>query len=279
MRYAIALVAVALLVLAACKAPEAPPTPEVAPSLPAPAEKIEEAPPAAPAEDDTAERLAEEQKEKIIEYLETPPKLEPRDRTTIVEQMWDIASKLESYQFKTLAGAWFVRGEKVKHVPFNAIRKTDVMAGGTKYREVFIDEVFFDREERTATGYCTGWDENVRKQCASLGILDIAFPLSYDELMIKLPEDWVKEYLGEVPTEEEYEKYYVKNVLTNKAVFKDGVQMFFNPRAGLPLQIILGPLDKVSFDDLVINQVRPEQVVHRSRSEIPPEEMFYQPKY
>jgi hypothetical protein len=275
-----------LLAMISCTVPQAPP--EAAPepiaqpieeAQEAPEELVAEEPPRAPPADGLAERLAQEQAEKIAKQLETVTKVEPRQRTTIGQQMWDVYSGIDSYQFKALTGAWFVRGEKVKFIPYNAIRLRDITIHGKLYRDAYADEIIFDREEKIATGYCTGNDENIRQPCANLDITDKPFPLPYEPNMIKLPDDWLKEYRERQPTLEEYEKYYVKNVLTTKAVYSDGVELYFFPKAGIPLQVVEGPLKKTVYDDIVINQVRPEDVIHRSRSEIPEGEIYYRPKY
>ncbi len=232
-------------------------------------------------EDDTAARLAKEQEQKIIETLESPPKLPPRDRTTAVEQMWNTFTTLSSYQFKTPQGAYFVRGDKIKSVPFNAIVKHDFSQGSQFWRQIYIDEIILDRGAKTATGYCAGLSQDVNRQCANLQLHDVPFTLSYDEFATKLPEDWVKEYINQIPTHEEAEKYYLKSLLTTRVQFKDGTEMSFFPKAGLPVQIIPQGrnLDKIIFDDIVVNQVRPEDIAHRSKKDIPVEEQFYKPRY
>ena len=231
-------------------------------------------------ETETAERLAEEQKEIIIETIEHPPKLEVRDRTTIAEQMWEIYQGLDSYQFKTETGDWFARGEKVRLLPFDAFRRTDVKGtDGESYHEVFIDEIIFDREEKTATGYCTGDDDTTRRQCAAKGIFDIALVLDYTEFMIILPDDWVKAYLDVQPVDEDYAKYFIESRETFRVEYPDGVEMFFFPRAGLPLKVVKSAMESYRFDKVVINQVRPEDVIHRAREDIPAKEYFYNQNY
>ncbi len=228
---------------------------------------------------ETAERLAQEQAEKARETLEHPPKLEPRDRTTIVEQLWQTFSELESYQFKTAYGAWFVRGDQVRYLPFKPISKTNFKQENNVFKEVYIDEVIFSAGSQTATGFCTGASEESNIHCEGLRLHDIPFTLAYTDFMIKLPSDWVKEYLNEAPVSEDAGKYYVKSVLTTRVQFKDGTDWYFNPKAGLPVQIIRGSLNKITFDDIVVNQVPPEKVIHRSRKDIPPEEPFYETNY
>lgn len=230
-------------------------------------------------EDDTADRLAQQQVAIIEEIIESPPKLQPGDKTSIVEQMYENYQQLESYQFKTPLAAWFIHGDKARMLPFDPIRYTNFQEGNNFFREVFIDEVLFDLRGRTATGYCAGVDEGVNRQCAALELYEVPLTLRFGEHIIKLPHQYVEERLGEVPDREEHDKYTVQGLLTTKVTFQDGVEYFFYAKAGLPVRIASAPLKRVIFDSLVINQVRPEDVTHRSKDEIPSEEAFYQPTY
>jgi len=273
-----------LIFLAACaaqpgtldergQAPPAEPAVIVEPAAePEPAVTVEPGP--AMPEDDLAERLAKEQEEKILESLETVPKVETRERTTIAEQMYQTYLNLDSHKFNTPEGLWMVRGDKAKLVPRTAIRLINVKAGEKTYRDVYIDEIIFDRDDKTAVGYCAGFDEDVNMQCAHFELYDIQFQLTYSTYMRKLSDDWLKEYLTKTPSNEEYEKYYIDNVETVRVHYPDNVEMYFNPRAGLPTLVVFGQLDRTKYDDLVINQVRPEDVIHRSKKDIPPEEQF-----
>jgi len=250
--------------------------PEPAVIVETPEEDAEEPP---VLDDGTAERLAQEQADKIAESLETVPKATPSDRTTVVEQMYETYQGLKSYQFRTFEGTYFVRGEKVRMIPRNAIRMLKVTFNGKEYRDVYIDEITFDREEKIATGYCFGFEEDVNRQCAHFELHDIPFPLVYTAHMRKLPDEWVKEYLNKVPVNEEYEKYYVNDMETTRVYFPDGIQMFFNPRAGLPVWVLFPNDEKTVYEDIVINRARPEDVIHRSRKDIPQTELFTLPKY
>jgi hypothetical protein len=281
MKHILALI-VLMIIAAGCVAEqqavpaEIPPAEPVPAAVPVPEPAAEERPPAA--DDGTAERLAREQEERILETLEQPPKLAPRDRTTIVEQMWETYSALDSYQFRSAKGMWYVRGEKVRFLPVDAVMKSDVMLNNKMYRQVLLDELVFDTEERTLTGYCFGFEESVNNQCANLELHDIAFPLTYGEFMIKLPHEWAREYLTKTPIAEEHEKYYVKNIETIRVRFEDGTEMYFFARAGLPVKIVRGT-EITSYDGLVVNQVRPEDVIHRSKKDIPASEAFSRTPY
>ena len=230
-------------------------------------------------EDDTAERLAQEQAEIIEEAIATPLKLQPGDRTSIVEQMYETYQQLESYQFKTFRGSWYIRGDKARLLPFDPIRFNRVQEGKNFFREIFIDEILFDLRGRTATGYCAGIDGTANRQCAALELYEVPFTLNYGEHMITLPHVWVEERLGEVPDREEHNKYTVQGIQTIRVTFQDGTEYYFYPRAGLPLRVVKGIHDKVIFDRLVINQVRPEDVIHRAKEQIPPEEAFFRATY
>ncbi|MEM4247278.1 MAG: hypothetical protein QXR48_01785 [Candidatus Woesearchaeota archaeon] len=274
-----------LLMLAACTA-ETP----IEPALPQPAVQPEAVEPVAETqepeehqapvlEDDTAKRLAQEQAEKIAESLEHIQTFPTRERKTIVGEMADVYNTLDSYKFKTSKGTFYVRGNKVRVLLRTPIIKRGIMQGTTRYSEIVVDEVILDRFRKEATGYCFGITEETRNECGTLKIFDTAFNLSYDEVAEKMPDDWLKEYLNVPPVEEEHEKYFLNGIETIRVRFKDGVEMYFSPRAGLPIKVVKGPLDRYEYDNLVPNQVRPEDVIHRSREEIPATELFYKQIY
>lgn len=226
-----------------------------------------------------AERLAQEQEQKIIETVQEPPKLAPRDRTTIIEQMQKTASQLESYQYRTSKGSFFVRGDKIRIKLLEPIIKHNFKRADKNYDQVIFDEIIINRADKTATAYCAGFTEGVRLQCENKKLWDLDFPIPYEEVNPKTPEDLTAEYVNEQPTAEEPDKYYINSVLTTRVALKNGAEIYFYPKAGLPVRVVLGPLEKVDFEDLVINQVRPEDVTHRSRKDIPSSEIFTKPQY
>ena len=257
-------------------------TPEQAPVVPEEA-PVPETPPAqaAPAETESeiAERLAREQAEKIAETITHPPKFEPRNRSTVAQQMWNTVSQLDSYQFKTQQGTFFVRGSAVRYLPRNPVVKHNFVRNNVTFQEIYADEIIFDHAAKTATGYCTATLDNVKAKCEELRLYDIDFNLPYDEVAVKLPEDWVKDYLDAETVGEEYEKYYIKSIETTRVRFQDGTEIYFYPRAGLPLKVVKGPLESYTYDDMVINQARPEDVIHRAKKDIPQTEYFYKTPY
>jgi hypothetical protein len=272
---------IAVLVLLISCAP-APPAEEPAlQQKPEPEPVIEPEP--EPKEDNLAEELAEEQEKKIIKEISKVPKLPPRDRETAVEQFWAMyAQNVTGYHFKFAGrGIYSVRENKVRYLPFNAIRIPRYEEeNGSITRQVYLDAVYLDLTEKTAIGYCEGlWDENVNEVCAESEFYDRPFKVDFETFIVKLPHEWLLEYQDKSPIIEEQEKYYVKSRQTTKIAFSDGVQFFVDPRAGLPVQVIVTKLNKQIFDDLVVNQVREVEVKHRPRSEIPQDEMFYKPIY
>ncbi len=289
-----------LLVLASCAAPTEPTAPSepvaVPPSEPtAPSEPVAVPPsePAAvpvvePAEepviaakpaDDLAERLAEEQEQKIIEALSQPQHLPLRNRTTIVADMWAVYKKLDSYHYKSPKGLVLIRGDKLRYLPVKQIHLVNVVYDGKTYNDVFIDEIIFDRAKKTATGYCSGYVSDIAKQCITLGLSEVPFTLLYDQYRPKTPDDWSQEYMSQTVIDEEHGKYFIKGVETVRVKFGDGTEMYFNPSVGLPVKIVKGPLEITEYDGLIPNRVRPEDVVHRLRSSIPPMDAFYRQIY
>jgi hypothetical protein len=243
------------------------------------AEELEEETTLPVLEDDTAERLAREQAAKIAEELNTVTKAEPGDRVTFVEQMLEHYNNLDSYQFKTERGTFYARGDKVRVLLNDPVIKYNVVRGNTTYRQVYMDELIFDRDDKTATGYCAGITEAVNRYCAQLSLHDLDFPLAFSEHWTKMPDEWVREYSSQMSADEEYEKYYIDNRETARITFKDGTEMYFLEKGGVPMKIVKVPLTRVTYDSLVINSVRPEDVLHRSKLDIPAMESFYKPIY
>ena len=227
-------------------------------------------------DDSLKEKVIQEQEKRIVEAVQNPPPLPQRNRTTVAGEMWKTFSGIDSYKFKTFTGAYYVRGDKVRIVLRSPITKRGVTQNGKNYPEIIVDEVILDRTARSAIGYCFGITEQTRNNCANLELSDsTGFSLPYEEFAIKMPEDWVKEYMTEKVTEEESQKYFLGTIETTKVKFNDGVEMYFYPKAGLPIKIIKGPQEMIVFDSLIPNQARPEDVIHRARNSIPPTELFY----
>ncbi|MEM4240103.1 MAG: hypothetical protein QXM31_03550 [Candidatus Woesearchaeota archaeon] len=284
MRKFIALLVLLMLAACASEKPIEPAAPAEPAAQPAQAEAVapepaaeEEARPA-PA-DGLAERLAREQAEKIAESIEHVQKLPLRERKTIVSEMMDVYSTLDSYKFKSSVGTFFVRGNKVRIILRTPINKRIFTQGSTRYPEIFVDEVILDRVRKEATGYCFGFTEKVTNECANLKLFDTPFNLSYDEIAVKMPDEWLAEYLHAEAVEEEHEKYFINSIETIRVRFKDGTEMYFFPRAGLPVKVVKGPLELFEYENIVPNQARPEDVIHRSRESIPATELFYKQIY
>jgi hypothetical protein len=280
-----------LLLLVACGAPkeqapavpnETAPAAEPAAAAPEPviAEQSQVEVESKPLPDDAVkEKVIQEEQERIAAEVEHIQPLPQRNRTTVVGEMLNTYNTIDSYQFKTSKGTYYVRGDKVRFLPIKTINVRNFIRGATKYPEIFVDEVIFDRTDKTATGYCFGFDEETRRECESLKMPDIPFNLSYSEYFTKMPDDWSKEYASQAVGDEEHEKYFLNSIETTRVAFKDGTEMFFSPLAGVPIKVVKGPLESYTFDSLVINRVRPEDVIHRTRAQIPPNEVFYKPIY
>lgn len=273
----------ALLVLASCAVPTEPTAPSEPVTVPfsEPAAVPVVGPVSEPVQpaDNTAQRLADEQAQKIMEAISQPQHLPLRNRTTVVGDMWAVFQKLDSYHYKSPRGLFLARGDKLRYLPVKQVHLVDVVSDGKKFNDVFIDEIIFDRAKKTATGYCAGYISDIAKQCITLGLAEIPFTLPYDQYYLKTPDDWSREYMSKPAVDEEYGKYFIKSVETVRVKFKDGAEMYFLPSIGLPLKIVQGPLEVTEYDGMLANRVRPEDVIHRSKSSIPAEDAFYRQIY
>jgi hypothetical protein len=226
--------------------------------------------------DDLRQKVIAQQEERIEDSLAHPEKFTPRNHTNEVGKlMADAAPSLQSYQFRTSKGTFYVRGGLVRYLLLTPLLKHNVQRDSVNYTELYLDEIIVDRNAKTAKAYCFGFTDTTRKQCARIQIADLDFALPYDEANPKLPEDWAREFETKEVTGSDEQKYYLNSVETTRLQFLNGSELYILPKAGLPIKVVFGPLDAITFDNFVINQVRPEDVVHRSKSDIPPQEPFY----
>lgn len=235
-----------------------------------PAEQREEA------DEELRQKVIAQEEARIQEALAHPEKFAPRNRSnTVGDALSDTFSTIKSYQYRTTRGTFFVLGDKIRYVLTDPIRITHVSRAGENYSEIYLDEVIIGRGAKTATGYCAGFTDAVRKQCANLQLFDLDFPLVYDSYNPKLPEDWSREFSAKEVSNEGEQKYYLNSIETTLVQFADGTAMYISPKAGLPIKVVTEPLVSTTFDNLVVNQVKPENVIHRSRADIPPDEVFH----
>ena len=242
-------------------------------------------------EESKVESKVEEQEEaKEAEEKETPSAPSPKnitiseeDKTAIETLLETFAQKVNSYKFSYKANWYYVRGDKMRAKLRNAVPVTGVSAGGQYFSLFYYDNVYMNKKEKTAFGYCEGTDIRLGKgQCVSLRIENIPYPVSYDAYKTKLPEEWLFDYLGKTPFEIGQSKYYVSGKRTTKVVFQDEGQetrMYFDEAIGLPIRIEIVKdkqvIDSYEYEDLSSNTVRDEDVTYRKSSDVPSTEVFY----
>ncbi len=199
-------------------------------------------------------------------------------RTRLYDYLDKFAQTVTGYSFKYGVNSYFSRGTKYKVILNNAVSAKDVMFGEEKKSLFYYDTVYIDRGSKTAIAYCEGHKSAVNSQCDSLELYDLALPVPYESYMIKLPEDWLFEYLDTEPILVDKNKNYIKNRVATLIRFSNGeiIDLNVDELIGLPLRVDIKKGDalikRYEYEDLVSNKV---SVIHRSKSEIPTEEAFY----
>ena len=230
----------------------------------------------APSDEDLRQKVIAQQEQRIEESLAHPEKFAPRNHTNEVGELIEAAEpSLQSYQFRTSKGTFYVRGGVVRYLLLSPILKHNVARDSVNYTELYLDEIIVDRNAKTAKAYCFGFTDTTRKQCARLQLADIDFDMQYDVANPKLPEDWAREFASKEVTASDEQKYYLNSIETTRLQFPNGGELYMLPKAGLPIKVVVSPLEGYTFDNFVINQVRPEDITHRSKTDIPPQEAFY----
>ena len=188
------------------------------------------------------------------------------------------AQNVTSYQFRVNKDKYFVRGDRVKIIFDDVQSKYRITINGKNFPQFYYDTVYLNLDKREAVGFCEGFDENTNKRCEGLNIKDIPLDLDYNSYNIKLPEDWLMEFLDRTYDKVEENKYYIAGHQATLVAFRGTppIDMYFAERSGLPIRIIqrYSPAKVTDFLDLATNIVRDEDVRHLSKNEISQYEQF-----
>lgn len=183
----------------------------------------------------------------------------------------------QGYRYIYLTQVHKVNGDKIK-IELSAPNKYKTLAiNGKNYSVFYIDTVYLDKRKLKATGYC-----EKHAACYEEEIFDVPLQLNYAEFEEQTPDEWLYEYAPLEPSAYEERKYYVKGRLTTRAIYPitgGEIRIYYDPKIGLPIriekQIFPYPTEITEYFDLVAELITSEEVIHRSRSDISPEDMFY----
>ncbi len=278
MKYASLLIAV-LLILAACAQPEEKKESEADKLADQLKEQTTE-----PEVTETIEQPAQqEETPEIIEIPEdaTEETTSPAQERTSMYKFLDKFAKVTGYEFKNKANHYYVKGTTYKIILGSAKIEKGVKFGEITKSLFYYDTVYVDRATKTAIAYCEGHTSQINTQCNQLELYDLAYPVTYADYSILLPEDWLLTYLDKEPTLMETNKYYIEGRATVFVKIDDDpdVELSIDPGTGLVLRADRKNGDQIlaryEYSKLSANTVRDVDVRHRSRSEIPSEETFY----
>jgi hypothetical protein len=299
MKY-LSLIVVSLLILAACAAQEPSKAKQIAEDL----KKQAAEPTAAPIAEPTAEptkalaenvsvnasiaavvsELPSTNSSQMVKSLTDDVKEETTapaaQRTRMYKFLDAFAKNVKSYQFKFKTGKYYVKGTRYKVILEAPIIVKHIQFGDLEKDLFYYDTVYVDRSAKTAIAYCEGHKSQVNTQCTDLNLFDLAYPVSYKDYDIILPEDWLLANLDKEPVLFESNKYYVKG---RASVFvrietDPALELSIDPGTGLTMQADTKEgnqlISRNEYLDLVSNEVRDVDVQHRSKEEIPPSDAF-----
>lgn len=255
-----AMVLIFLVLLAACAAPQAPVEAPVVESEP---EIVEEEAP----------------EPTLIEINKTPePVPEPvEEELGVVEALlYSIEQNITSYSFFSGKTQVFVLGDKM-HILLDDFVELDFDTNGTRS---FLTNAFLDLSTKTAVGYCDVRQEEEilgsfkadRSKCIKL--INIPINVSFDDVYVKTPIDWLQEFKDTEPSIVETADQYVKQptgwftispVLHYKLPEKS-VIIRVDKKTKLPakIEITKGQLiERIDYNWIIVNQVKPEEVTYQ----------------
>ncbi|RJQ19034.1 hypothetical protein C4580_05640 [Candidatus Woesearchaeota archaeon] len=206
----------------------------------------------------------------------------PLPQSPLQELLNTFGSKVSSYQFTYNNSKYFVRGPLIKIILSKPVLvRGHTWPNGTTKKYFYYDTVYVDRAEETATAYCEGHTERVNADCRANGLYDFAYPASYAQYNIVLPQDWLLSLQNKQPQSVEADKYYIKGRKTVRLIFPGELrtEAHFDSQVGLPLRIDQYNETRLyfrqDFDLLASNTLRDVDVIHRSPEDIPSSEIFY----
>ena len=207
------------------------------------------------------------------------------DAKDLLEQLMKTYTEdVESYKYN-FAGDWYYfRGNKMKIKLGESIHYSSQDIAGKHYPVFYIDTVYIDIINKTATGYCEGNDPRLgNKKCAELDLQDVQYPLNYAHFYTKRPDEWLFEvYTLDPEVKTETGNYYLGPRKVKRLEYTGGLKkviMYYDESIGLPIKINTFINDQFSkvwlYDFLSINTVKDKHVRHRSADEISSKEGFY----
>lgn len=238
-----------------------------------------EAEPEEPKEAQEKQSFSEPQKPEVsgepTVKVETPKQEEPDTATYIFIKKYE--NKGLGYQYIYNKNWNKVKEDRIR-INLELLKKIgNVEIKGTSYSAFYIDTIYLNRKNQEALGYCER-----DRYCFSEGIIDVPLRLNYEDYKEKTPDEWLYEYALKEPDLFEERKYYVKGRQTSRATYKlnNGERrIYYDLNTGLPVrietQIEEYPTEIIEYRELTSGTVRDVDVIHRSKDEIPPEEVFY----
>jgi hypothetical protein len=223
----------------------------------------------------------EEEKETITPAIQTK-EISFLNKDNVMDYLVELfAKKIQSYKFTINEGEVLVRGNQYK-LTLKIVDRVLLRDEETqKTSQNVITTIYFDRNKKTAIGYCEGKDTGIRRECEKKELLDVPRTLNFFDYDIILPEDLLWEFFKKEVDFVETDKYYANGKKTIRVHFKEDdirYDVFFDETSGLPLRVIkIKDVQTITYDfnRFSFNTVKKNEVIHRNLHEIPSEEYFF----
>ena len=216
------------------------------------------------------------------EELEPPKEF---DASKLLDQLMKTYTEdVKGYKYQYESDLYLVYDKKIKIKLENGKTFRSIKIANISYSSFFVDAVYLDIIDKIAIGYCEGYDQSLgNKQCLSLDIIDVPYPLQYGQYQTKRPDEWLFEvYTLDPEITTETGNYYVESRKVRRIEYQDGIKqvmMFFDEKLGLPVKVqtfINGQMSESwIYNQLTANTVKEKHIRHRTAEEISNKEVFY----
>ncbi|MBD3303534.1 hypothetical protein GF343_00145 [Candidatus Woesearchaeota archaeon] len=202
----------------------------------------------------------------------------------LAKLMKTYTEEVTGYKYMYNSDWHYKYGDNIKIKLGQSKQYTRQNINGTHYSLFFVDTIYLNIINKTATGYCEGNDPRLgNRRCSELEIADIPYPMPYSEVYTKRPDEWLFEIYTldpEVKTETGY--YYIGPRKLRRLEYQDGPKqmiMYYDEEIGLPVKV-QSFIDKQPsglwlYNLLSANTIKEKHVRHRTAEEISSKEGFY----
>jgi len=234
------------------------------------------------AQEITGEITKEITEEDIIEFEKESASTDASD--LLAQLMKTYTEDVTGYKYLYESDWYFFYKDNIKIKLGQSKQYSSIDLNGTHYPVFYVDTIYLNIINKTATGYCEGNDPRLgNRRCAELELADVPYPVKYSEFYTKRPDEWLFEAYtldSEAKTETGY--YYIGPRKLKRIEYTDGIKkiiMYYDTKIGLPVKVQTfinqQPGKLWLYDYLSANTIKEKHVRHRTAEEISSKEGFY----